>query len=175
MVSTSQATGTCRARSFCFCWCGSSFLDVHFKLSILTWKQKKENREKRGKGEETVRGGDALILPHVLTFSGLAVVVLDVVVGFVLLVLSQDILAGHSRDDRQVSWWRLGQGGIALVQQELAVIDDPGSCGRKTQDTLSLFVYIPGNVIQLKCLDFTQALQMESFLTQHHTLYRMLL
>lgn len=80
-----------------------------------------------------MRGGDALILPHFFTFSRLAVVVLDVVVGFVLLVLSQDILAGHSADDRQVSWWRLGQGGIALVQQELAVIDDPGSCSRETE------------------------------------------
>lgn len=80
-----------------------------------------------------MRGGDALILPHFFTFSRLAVVVLDVVVGFVLLVLSQDILAGHSGDDRQVSWWRLGQGGIALVQQELAVIDDPGSCSRETE------------------------------------------
>lgn len=73
-----------------------------------------------------MRGGHA-ILTHFFTFSGLAVVVLDVVVGFILLVLSQDFLAGHSGDDRQVSWWRLGQGGIALVQQEFAVIDDPGS------------------------------------------------
>lgn len=65
--------------------------------------------------------------------------VLDVVVGFVLLVLSQDILAGHSGDDRQVSWWRLGQGGVALVQQEFAVIDDPGSCSRETR-TCSVYL-----------------------------------
>lgn len=69
----------------CFCWCGSSLLDVHFKLSIIT-------------------------------VCGLAIVVVDVVVGFILLVLSQDILAGHSRDDRQVSWGSLGNGGIAPVQ-----------------------------------------------------------
>lgn len=92
-----------------------------------------------------------LILLYVFTFSGLAVVVLDMVVGFVLLVLSQDILAGHSGDDRQVSWWRLGQRGIALVQQEFAVINDPGSFGR---GVLSLFVYIQGGVIQLNFLDF---------------------
>ncbi len=56
--------------------------------------------------------------------------VVDVVVGFILLVLSQDILAGHSRDDRQVSWRSLGNGGIAPVQEELAIIDDAGSCNR---------------------------------------------
>lgn len=50
------------------------------------------------------------------TVCGLAIVVFDVVVGFVLLVLSQDILAGHSWDDRQVSWGSLGNGGIAPVQ-----------------------------------------------------------
>lgn len=86
------------------------------------------------------------LLPHFLTFTGLAVVVLDVVVGLVLLVLSQDILAGHSGDDGQVGWWRLGQGGIALVQQEFAVINDPGSFGRKNTDILSLFVYRQGRV-----------------------------
>lgn len=59
------------------------------------------------------------------------------VVGFILLVLSQDILAGHSRNDRQVSGWSLGNGGIASVQEELAVIDDPGSCSR-TQS----FIYL---------------------------------
>lgn len=72
-------------------------------------------------------------LSHLFTFSRLAVVVLDVVVGFVLLVLSQDVLAGHSGDDRQVSWWCLGQRGIALVQQKFAVINDPGPCDRERQ------------------------------------------
>lgn len=67
--------------------------------------------------------------------------VVDVVVGFVLLVLSQDILTGHSRDNRQVSWRSLGQGGIALVQQELAVIDDPGSCSRAHTVPVYLYVY----------------------------------
>lgn len=43
-----------------FCWCGSSRLDVHFELSIITSCR-------------------------------LAIVVVDVVVGFILLVLSQDI------------------------------------------------------------------------------------
>lgn len=42
--------------------------------------------------------------------------VVDDVVGFVLLVLSQDILAGHSGDDRQVSWGSLGDGRITPVQ-----------------------------------------------------------
>lgn len=55
--------------------------------------------------------------------------VVDVVVGFILLVLTQDMLAGHSRDDRQVSWGSLGDGRITPVQQELTVIDDPGSAG----------------------------------------------
>lgn len=84
-----------------------------------------------------MRGGHTLVHPHLFTFSRLAIVVLDVVIGFVLLVLSQDVLAGHSGDDRQVSWWRLGQGGIALVQQEFAVINDPGPCGRETHDVLT--------------------------------------
>lgn len=43
-----------------FCWCGSSRLDVHFELSIITSCR-------------------------------LAIMVVDVVVGFILLVLSQDI------------------------------------------------------------------------------------
>lgn len=55
--------------------------------------------------------------------------VVDVVVNFILLVLTQDMLAGHSRDDRQVSWGSLSYGGITPVQQELTVIDDPGSSG----------------------------------------------
>lgn len=42
--------------------------------------------------------------------------VVDVVVGFVLLVLSQDILARHSGDDRQVSRGSLGDGGTTPVQ-----------------------------------------------------------
>lgn len=50
----------------------------------------------------------------------------DVLVGFVLLVLSQDILARHSRDDGQVSRGSLGNGGITPVKQELAIIDDSG-------------------------------------------------
>ena len=44
----------------------------------------------------------------VLTGSGFAIMVVNVVVGFILLVLVQDMLAGHSRDDRQVSWWSPG-------------------------------------------------------------------
>lgn len=55
--------------------------------------------------------------------------VVDVVVGFVFLVLPQDMLAGYSWDDRQVSWGSLGYGGVTPVQQELSVIDDPGSSG----------------------------------------------
>lgn len=46
----------------------------------------------------------------VLTGSGLAIMVVDVVIGFILLVLIQDMLAGHSRDDRQVSRRGLGDG-----------------------------------------------------------------
>lgn len=58
---------------------------------------------------------------------GLSIMVVNVVVGLILLLLIQDILAGHSRDDRQVSWGSLGNGRVAPVQQELTVIDDPGS------------------------------------------------
>lgn len=54
--------------------------------------------------------------PVNVTVCGLPIMVVDVVVGFILLVLSQDILAGHSRDDRQVSRGSLGNGGIAPVQ-----------------------------------------------------------
>lgn len=69
-----------------FCWWSSSLLDVHFKLSIITGY-------------------------------GLAIMfVFDVVVGFVLLVLSQDIWAGHSRNDRQVSRGSLGNGRVTSVQ-----------------------------------------------------------
>lgn len=53
--------------------------------------------------------------------------VVDVVVGFILPVLSQNIQTGHARDDRQVSRWSLGNGRIAPIQEELAVVDDPGS------------------------------------------------
>lgn len=57
-----------------------------------------------------------LIRTVVLTSSGLAIMVIDVVIGFILLVLIQDMLAGHSRDDRQVSWRGLGDGRITPVQ-----------------------------------------------------------
>ena len=48
------------------------------------------------------------------------------VVGFVLLVFVQDILAGHSWDDGEVCWWGLGYWGVASVQEKLAIVDDPG-------------------------------------------------
>lgn len=53
--------------------------------------------------------------------------VVDVVVGFVLLVLTQDMLAGHSRDDRQMCRRSLSDGRISPVQQKFAVVNDPGS------------------------------------------------
>lgn len=59
---------------------------------------------------------DYSVLTGTHTIYGLAIMVVDVVVGFILLVLSQDILAGHSRDDRQVSWGSLGNGRITSVQ-----------------------------------------------------------
>lgn len=49
MVSTSQATGTCDARSFAFAGEVPSLLDVHFKLSIVTCKTKRKSQ----KGVET--------------------------------------------------------------------------------------------------------------------------
>lgn len=52
----------------------------------------------------------------VITSCGFALVVVDVVVGFILVVLSQDVLAGHSRDDGQVRRRGLGDGGITPVQ-----------------------------------------------------------
>lgn len=52
----------------------------------------------------------------IITGCRLAIVVVDMVVGFILLVLTQDILAGHSGDDRQTSWWSLGNGRVAPVQ-----------------------------------------------------------
>lgn len=56
--------------------------------------------------------------------------VLDVFIGFILLVLIQDVLTGHTTNNRQVSWRSLGNGRITHVQQELTVIDDPGSCNK---------------------------------------------
>lgn len=70
------------------------------------------------------------LLIYDLTGCGFAIMVVDVVVGFILLVLTQDVLAGHPGDDRQVSWGSLGYGRITPVQEELAVIDDPGSCNK---------------------------------------------
>ena len=67
----------------------------------------------------TTLGYDIFVKSHnpvYVTVCGLAIMVVDVVVGFILLVLSQDILAGHSRDDRQVSRGSLGNGRIAPVQ-----------------------------------------------------------
>lgn len=52
----------------------------------------------------------------VITSCGLALMVVDVVLGFVLVVLGQDVLAGHSGDDRQVGRRGLGDGGVAPVQ-----------------------------------------------------------
>lgn len=42
--------------------------------------------------------------------------VVDVVVGFILPILTQDILAGHSRNDRQMCRRSLSNGRIAPVQ-----------------------------------------------------------
>lgn len=55
--------------------------------------------------------------------------VVDVVVGLVLPVLGQDVLAGDPRDDREVGWRGLGDGRVTSVQQELTVINDPGAAG----------------------------------------------
>lgn len=63
------------------------------------------------------------------TICGLVIMLVDMVVGIILLVLSHHILARYTRDDRQMSWGSLGNGGITAVQQELAIIDDPCSCG----------------------------------------------
>lgn len=65
--------------------------------------------------------------------------VVDVVVGFILLVLTQYILAGHSRDDRQVGRGSLGNGRITPVQQELPVIDNPSSYKRTNIDYSLLY------------------------------------
>lgn len=118
-----------------FSCCGSRLLDVHFKLSIITLKT-----------EKSVRGCDDMQWVHdnsrrpiklnrirMHTICGLVVMLVDVVVGIIFLVLSNHILARHTRDDRQMSWGSLGNGGITAVQQELAIIDDPCSCGRKAK------------------------------------------
>lgn len=56
--------------------------------------------------------------------------VFDVFVGFILLVLTKDLLAGHSGDDGKVCWWSLGYGRVTPVQEKLSVVDDPSSCNR---------------------------------------------
>lgn len=53
--------------------------------------------------------------------------IVDVVVGLIFLVLTQDVLAGNSRNDRQMCWRSLGDGRIAPVQEKLPVIDDTSS------------------------------------------------
>lgn len=65
----------------------------------------------------------------VVTSGRFALMVVDVVVGFVLVVLSQDVLAGHSGDHRQVGGRGLGDGGVTPVQEELPVVDDPSASG----------------------------------------------
>lgn len=70
------------------------------------------------------------------TICRLVIMLVDVIVGIILLVLSHHILACHTRDDRQMSWGSLGNGGITAVQQELAIIDDPCSYGRNAKFTL---------------------------------------
>ena len=62
-----------------------------------------------------------------LTYTWLGVMFFNVV-SHILLILIQDFLAGHPWDDGQVRWGGLGYGGVASVQQELTIIDDPGSC-----------------------------------------------
>lgn len=52
----------------------------------------------------------------VVTGRGFALAVVDVVVGFVLVVLSQDVLAGHSGDDGQVRRRGLSDGRVTSVQ-----------------------------------------------------------
>lgn len=130
----------------CFCWWGSSLLDVHFKLSIITLRTK-PNKGRQWNVKTRLeqlfvivavikcknileqqrvcllsvqalfsRRVDYSVLTGTHTIYGLAIMVVDVVVGFILLVLSQDILAGHSRDDRQMSWGSLGNGRITSVQ-----------------------------------------------------------
>lgn len=73
--------------------------------------------EKRGFGNCPNKNTSHYISLHIITLTGSRLsIMVDVVVGFILLVLPQDILAGHSRDDRQVSWGSLGDGRIAPVQ-----------------------------------------------------------
>lgn len=121
MVSTSQATGTCGARSFAFAGVVPSvrypFQTEHHHL------ERKKKKGVRGTGWprrfyiQTIQGVFVTCLSRDdLTGCRLAIVVVDMVVGFILLVLTQDILAGHSGDDRQTSWWSLGNGRVAPVQ-----------------------------------------------------------
>lgn len=82
-----------------FCWCGFSRLDVHFELSIITFKaQRKGNRTSRywdasRRGRLMNQYVERWIMNMLLSFTScrLAIVVVDVVVGFILLVLSQNI------------------------------------------------------------------------------------
>lgn len=115
-----------------FSWCGSRLLDVHFELSIVTLKTGKSVRSCNDLQwlHDNSMGPVKLSRIRMHTICGLVIMLVDVVVGIILLVLSHHILARHTRDDRQMSWGSLGNGGITAVQQELPIIDDPCSCGR---------------------------------------------
>lgn len=67
---------------------------------------------------------------RVFTIGWLAIMVVDMVVGFILSVLSEDILAGHPGDDRQVGRGSLGYGGVTPIQQELTIVDNSSSSRR---------------------------------------------
>lgn len=113
-----------------FSWCGSGLLDVHLKLSIITLKREKSLRSCNSVQWQHDNSRGCVKINHsaMYTICGLVIMLVDVVVGFILLFLSHHILARHTRDDREVSWGSLGNGGITAVQQELAIIDDPCSC-----------------------------------------------
>lgn len=130
-----------------FSWCGSHLLDVHFELSIITFKTEKSLRS----CNEVHDNSSSLIR----TVCRLVIMLVDVVVGFVLLVLSHHVLARHTRNYRQMSWGSLGNGGIAAIQQKLAIIDDPCSCSRNaTFEWLSEQIWI--NAVTMQWADFIQ-------------------
>lgn len=118
-----------------FSHCGSRLLDVHFELSIITLKTEKSVRSCSDMQwlHDNSRGPVKLNRIRMHTVCGLVIMLVDMVVGIILLVLSHHILARHTRYDRQMSWGSLGNGGITAVQQELAIIDDPCSCGRNAK------------------------------------------
>lgn len=118
-----------------FSLCGSRLLDVHFELSIITLKTEKSVKSCKDMQWQYAKSREPVKLNRIWmhTICRLVIMLVDVVVGIILLVLSHHILARHTRDDRQMSWGSLCNGGITAIQEELAIIDDPCSCGRNAK------------------------------------------